>query len=67
MALTNAERVARWRKRQKEDPEKYRQYQLKEKERYKKKKEAGVVKQVKDMTPKEIKKDKAQLEEKSKR
>ena len=54
MALTNAERVANWRKRQREDPEKYRQYQLKEKERYKKKKEAGIVKQAKDMSPREL-------------
>lgn len=46
MALTNAERVARWRQRPKEDPEKHQQYKLKEKERYKKKKERGVVKSV---------------------
>ena len=36
------------------DPERYRQYQLKEKERYKRKKEKGQVKQVDDMTPTEL-------------
>ena len=35
-------------------PEKYQQYQLKKKERYKKKKETGIMKQVKDMTPSQL-------------
>ena len=35
MSLTNTERVALWG--QKENPEKYREYQLKEKKRYRRK------------------------------
>ena len=49
MPLTNAERVAAWRKRQRDDPEKYREYQRKERERYKSKKERGVVKPVSEL------------------
>ncbi|KAK3103965.1 hypothetical protein FSP39_023306 [Pinctada imbricata] len=51
----NAERVAEWRKRQKEDPELYEKYKEKERERYKRKKEKGLIKMASEMTQKELK------------
>lgn len=53
MALTNAQRQAQWRQRQKENPEKYLKYKQKEKERYASKKSRGVIKSISEMTDRE--------------
>ncbi|MES9881945.1 MAG: hypothetical protein ABW185_13790 [Sedimenticola sp.] len=54
MVLSNAERVARWRARQREDPAKHAAYRRKEKQRYEKKKERGIVKPVTELTHREL-------------
>ncbi|KAH3815107.1 hypothetical protein DPMN_111302 [Dreissena polymorpha] len=50
MALTSGERSAIWRKRQREDIAKHEEYKQKERDRYRKKKEKGVIKTVENMT-----------------
>ena len=51
MALTNAERVALWRQRQKQDPRKNEMYKMNERNRYKMRKEN--IKSIKDMSQRE--------------
>ena len=53
MALTNAERVALWRQRQKQDPQKNEIYKMNERNRYKMRKEKGSIKSIKDMSQRE--------------
>lgn len=56
MALTSGERAALWRKRQREDPVKLNKYKQKEQERYKRRREAGILKSVNDMGEREKRK-----------
>ena len=56
MPLTGKERNRRYRERIKSNPEKYNAYKMKEKLRYQRKKDAGTVKQIKDMTEREKRK-----------
>ncbi|KAH3799292.1 hypothetical protein DPMN_152898 [Dreissena polymorpha] len=56
MALTSDERSALWRKRQHEDIAKHEEYKQKERDRYRKKKEKGVIKTVENMTEREHRK-----------
>lgn len=51
--LTNAERVALWRQRQRESPRKHAEYKRKERERYQKKKKRGVIKPINEMNARE--------------
>ncbi|WAR12549.1 hypothetical protein MAR_026729 [Mya arenaria] len=48
--MSNAERVARWRQRQREDPSKHEAYKRKERERYEQKKKRGVVKPIAELS-----------------
>lgn len=51
--LTNAERVALWRQRQRESPRKHAEYKRKERERYQEKKKRGVIKPFNEMNARE--------------
>ena len=53
MVLTNAEQVALWRQRQKQDPRKNEIYKMNERNRYKMRKEKGSIKSIKDMSQRE--------------
>ena len=50
MPLTSAERSKLWRERKKNNPEEYRAYLQKEKERYNKRKEKGEIKSIQELS-----------------
>lgn len=56
MAKSAKERMQEYRKRMKEDKEKYERHKAADRERYKVKKETGVVKSIKNRTPREQRK-----------
>lgn len=55
MPLTSAERSKLWRERKKNNPEEYRAYLQKERERYNKRKEKGEIKSIQELSAREQK------------
>lgn len=56
MPLTSAERSKLWRERKKNNPEEYRAYLQKERERYNKRKEKGEIKSIQELSAREQRK-----------